>query len=75
MIELRPHQQKAVNDLNNGKILKGGVGVGKSLTALAYFYTKVCGGVIGDLSSLRNPTDLFIITPAKKRDSLDWERD
>lgn len=75
MIELRPHQRKAVEDLSDGKILVGGVGTGKTLTALAYFYEKILGGVIGDWSSIKHPTDLYVFTTARKRESLDWQVD
>lgn len=74
-IELYAHQQKAVDELHNGCILLGGVGTGKTLTSLVYYYTKVCGGVVGDAGSMRTPIDLYVITTAKKRDSLDWEAD
>lgn len=71
-VELYQHQQDAVDKLNNGKILFGDVGTGKSLTALVYYYTKVCKGVVGDFGSMREPRDLYIITTARKRDSGDW---
>lgn len=72
-VHLHPHQQKALDELSNGKLLCGGVGSGKTITSLAYFYTKVCGGVIGDPGSMRTPTDVYVITTAKKRNTLDWE--
>lgn len=75
VVELRPHQQKAVDELANGKILYGGVGTGKSITAMAYYFTKVCKGVVGDLGSMRTPKDVYVITTAKKRDDLDWEKE
>lgn len=72
-VELYPHQQTAVDKMHNGCVLWGGVGTGKSLTSLAYFVSKVCKGTYGDYGSMRSPKDIYIITTAKKRDSLDWE--
>lgn len=77
-VELGDHQLKAIKELENGKILAGGVGSGKSRTSIAYFFTKVCGGQlrvngIGDSIVPTRPRDLYIITTAKKRDDLDWD--
>jgi len=60
---LMPHQLEAINNLSNGKILYGSVGVGKSLTAVGYYLTKEA------------PADVIVITTAKKRDSLDWDHE
>ena len=70
--ELYPHQRVAVDKMHDGCVLAGNVGSGKSLTALAYYVEKVCGGSLDRSTPMRNPTDLLIITTAKKRDSLDW---
>jgi hypothetical protein len=56
-----PHQRKALGELRNGCILKGPVGAGKTLTALSYYNDN-------------NPVErLIVITPAKKRDTGDWQ--
>ena len=76
-MELYSHQIKAIEQLKNGSILCGDVGTGKSRTALAYYYIKVCGGNMeinneGSWGEPTAPRDLFIITTAKKRDDLEW---
>ena len=73
-MELYEHQKKAVAKLKNGNILVGGVGSGKSLTALYYYFTKVCNGN-PDTMKIKNPIDLYIITTARKRDSDDWQNE
>lgn len=78
MVYLRDYQIEAIEKLHNGSILCGSVGSGKSRTALAYFFTKVCKGdpnINGDSEFIepKEPTDLYIITTAKKRESLEWE--
>lgn len=64
----------AVRRMKNGCILNGGVGSGKSLTALAYFF-KEQGGGLNPISKMKNPKDLYIITTARKRDTLEWEKE
>lgn len=70
-IELYEHQKKALPKLKNGSILCGGVGSGKSRTALAYFLLHECNGSLETLE-MREPKDLYIITTARKRDTNEW---
>lgn len=79
-VKLYEHQISAVERLKNGAILQGGVGSGKSRTALAYYYLKICNGGLeingqGEFSPMKTPIDLYIITTARKRDTLDWEKE
>lgn len=71
---LRDYQLDAIRRMRNGCILNGGVGSGKSRTALAYYYIGE-GGVIDSEKyiPMQNPRDLYIITTARKRDTLEWE--
>lgn len=62
-IELYPHQEEAISKLKSGSILYGGVGSGKTLTALFFYFRYY------------SDKKLYIITTAKKRDSGDWQQD
>lgn len=80
-MQLRDYQLDAVERMHNGCILCGGVGSGKSLTALAYYFTEECGGYLDgmkqgydtDYVPMSDPEDLYIITTARKRDTKEWE--
>lgn len=79
-INLFEHQKEAVTKLKTGSILVGGVGSGKSITSLAYYFTEECGGKIktngeSGYSPMKRPKDLYIITTARKRDTLEWEQE
>lgn len=73
-VQLKDFQEKALQNMNNGCILCGGTGSGKSITSLAYYYTQN-GGNLSPLEPMDdcNPVDLYIITTALKRDKLEWD--
>ena len=73
-VNLFPYQRDAVNKMKNGCILCGGVGSGKSRTAIAYYYLRQ-GGMINTKNyvKMKNPKDLYIITTARKRDTYEWD--
>lgn len=70
---LYDYQMDAVKKMRNGCILNGGVGSGKSRTGLYYYFKEQGGSMDPDYIPMKNPRDLYIITTAMKRDSLEWE--
>lgn len=73
---LYDYQMDAVNRMSNGCILNGGVGSGKSRTALYYYFKEQGGSINPDYKPMKlrpKPKDLYIITTARKRDTLEWE--
>ena len=74
-VTLRNYQLDAIKRMKTGCILCGGVGSGKSLTSIAYYYVRN-GGIIGtDIYEPMDdpPKDLYIITTARKRDTCEWD--
>lgn len=77
-IKLYDHQLSALDCIRNGCILCGGVGTGKSLTSISWYYLEN-GGYIESLKGgpykkmPGTPKDLYIITTARKRDTKEWE--
>lgn len=79
-MRLDKNQLEAVNRLQNGSILCGSVGSGKSRTGLYYYFVKECKGSVnvngvGSFKEPLAPKDLYIITTARKRDTLEWEKE
>lgn len=80
-IQLKPHQEAALDKMKNGCILNGGTGSGKSITALAYYFYSN-GGIFSHGYYIPmpddgegTPPDLYIITTARKRDTHEWDGD
>ena len=66
--------------MKNGCVVCGGVGSGKSLTAISYYYLENGGEVAclqgEDYIPMDDPPmDLYIITTARKRDTFEWEKE
>lgn len=72
---LYDYQLKAVDEMSTGCILNGGVGSGKSRTGLYYYFTQQGGQIMNEYIPMKKPRDLYIITTAMKRDSLEWEKE
>lgn len=75
MVPLSNEQKDAISRMSNGCLLCSSTGSGKSRTALAYYYICQGGDVNGEgkKACMSSPKDLYIITTAKKRDTLEWE--
>ena len=79
-VTLYPFQTDAVQKMKNGCVVCGGVGSGKSLTAISYYYLEN-GGEPECLEGENYipmddpPMDLYIITTARKRDTFEWEKE
>ena len=77
-VNLYDYQLDAVKKLSTGSILCGGVGSGKSRTALSYYFMKQGGCLdpyVAPLTNGKRPKDLYIITTARKRDTLEWDNE
>ena len=74
MIELYDYQKEAIKKMKNGCILCGDTGSGKSRTAAAYYY-QLYGGDLDGHALMKDPADLYIITTARKRDTMEWEHE
>ena len=71
---LYDYQKDAVENMRNGCILNGGVGSGKSRTALYYYFKEQGGSIDPNYKPMKiRAKDLYIITTARKRDTLEWE--
>ncbi len=71
MVTLFDHQKKALQKLHSGSILCGGVGSGKSITGIAWYWDNV----FRKASAEDRICDLYIITTARKRDTMEWDRE
>lgn len=77
-IDFRDYQLKAIDEMKNGCVLCGGVGSGKSITALGYYFMRIGKGGFkknGSYIPMKKPLDLYIITTARKRDTFEWQKD
>lgn len=72
-VKLFDHQKDALGRMKNGCILNGGVGSGKSITSIAYYFTQEGGRLDPFVPPKKKMRDLYIITTARKRDTLEWE--
>lgn len=75
-VKLDEAQREALKNMHNGCILNGGVGSGKTRTALAYYHCIIGGGRIRPtFEKMTREVDLYVITTAATRDKYEWERE
>ena len=73
-VKLDDAQREALMQMHNGCILCGGVGSGKTRTALVYYHCIIGGGRVKPRFALMtHPVDLYVITTAATRDKFGWE--
>lgn len=73
---LYDYQLSAMKNMTNGCILNGGVGSGKSRTAIAYYVKENGGSIENKFEPISiKARDLYIITTARKRDTHEWDGD
>ncbi len=84
IVSLYPHQRSAIDRMASGSILCGGVGSGKSRAGLGYYYKDVCkcdmipagkDGAFEFSKTMGKPTNLYIITTPRKRDTFEWDEE
>lgn len=77
-IELDDIQLKALKEIQNGSIVNGNVGSGKSRVACTDYFTRVLGASVrinseGSFAYDGDPRPVVVITTALKRDKCEWE--
>ena len=75
-VTLDEAQRQALQEMHNGCILCGGVGSGKTRTALAYYHCYIGKGRLKPkFEPMTEHVDLYVITTAATRDKFGWERE
>ena len=75
-VTLDEAQREALRNMHNGCILNGGVGSGKTRTALAYYHCYIGEGRLKPkFEPMKKFVDLYVITTAATRDKFGWEKE
>ena len=75
-VKLDEAQRQALTQMHNGCILCGGVGSGKTRTALAYYHCYIGEGRLKPtFEPMTKLVDLYVITTAATRDKMGWEKE